>query len=63
MLLLRVKGDKFECSNSRGISLLSVVDMLYGKVLIKRVRARTECAIWDEQSGFRQEDAWTECLP
>ena len=33
------KGDKCECSNSRGISLLSVVGKLFGRVLIKRVRA------------------------
>ena len=31
------KGDKCECSNSRGISLLSVVGKLFGRVLIKRV--------------------------
>ena len=36
------KGDKCECSNSRGISLLYVVGKLYGKELIKRVRAGTE---------------------
>ena len=29
------KGDKCECSNSRGISLLSVVGKLFGRVLIK----------------------------
>ena len=29
------KGDKCECSNSRGINLLSVVRKLYGGVLIK----------------------------
>ena len=33
--------------------LLSVVGKLYGRVLIKRVRAGTECAIVEEQSGFR----------
>ena len=33
--------DKCECSNSRGISLLSVVGKLFGRVLIKRVRSRT----------------------
>ena len=48
------KDDKCECSNSRGISLLSVAGKLYGRVLIKRVRARTECAIGEEQCGFRQ---------
>ena len=39
--LYKGKGDKCECSNSRGISLLSVVGKLFGRVLIKRV---TECA-------------------
>ena len=32
------KGEKCEYSNSRGISLLSVVGKLFGRVLIKRVR-------------------------
>ena len=36
------KGDKCKCSNSRVISLLSVVGKLFGRVLIKRVRAGTE---------------------
>ena len=36
------------------ISLLSVVGKLYGRVLIKGVRAGTECAILKEQCGFRQ---------
>ena len=48
------KGDRSECSNSRGINLISVVGKLYGRVLIKRVRARTECAIGEGQCGFRQ---------
>ena len=52
--LYKGKGDKCECSNSRGISLLSVVGNLYGRVLIKRVRAGTECAIGEVQCGFRQ---------
>ena len=47
-------GDKCECSNFRGISLLSVVGKLFGRVLIKRVRAGIECAIGEEQCGFRQ---------
>ena len=52
--LYKGKGDKCECSNSRGISLLRVVGRLYGRVLIKRVRAGTECATGEEQCGFRQ---------
>ena len=52
--LYKAKCDKCECSNSRGIRLLSVVDKLYGIVLTKRVRAGTECAIGEEQCVFRQ---------
>ena len=46
--LYKGKGDKCECSKSRGIRLLSVVGKLFGRVLIKRVRAGTECAIGEE---------------
>ena len=48
------RGIKCECSNSRGISLLSVVGKLFGRALIKRDRAGTECAIGEQQCGFRQ---------
>ena len=48
------KCDKCECSNSRGISLFSVVSKLYSRVLIKRVRAGTECAIENDKRLFRQ---------
>ena len=34
--------------------MLTVVGKLSGRVLTKRVRADTECAIGDEQCGFRQ---------
>ena len=34
--LYKGKGEKCECSNSRGISLLSVVGMLFGRALIKK---------------------------
>ena len=52
--LYKGKGDKCECSNSRGISLLSIVGKLYGRVLIKRLAAGTECPIGKEQCGLRQ---------
>ena len=53
--LYKGNGDKCECSNSRGISMLSVVGKLFGRVLIKRVRAGTELL-------GRVEDVWTKCL-
>ena len=34
--------------------MLSVVGKLFGRVLIQRVRARTECATGEKQCGFRQ---------
>ena len=34
--------------------MLSVVGKLFGRVPIKRVRAGTECAMGEEQCGFRQ---------
>ena len=43
--LYKGKGYECQCSDSRGISLFRVVGKLYGRVLIKRVKARTECAI------------------
>ena len=52
--LYKGKRDKCECSYWSGISLLSVVGKLFGRVLIKRVRAGTECALEEEQCGFRQ---------
>ena len=32
---------------------MSVLGKVFGRVLIKRVRAGTECAIGEEQCGFR----------
>ena len=43
--LYKGKGDVHECSNFRGISLLSVVRKVYGRVLINRIRDKTENVI------------------
>src|SRR5678815_918799 len=47
------KGDKKECSNYRGISLLSVVGKIYGRIIIKNVKSITDKQIGEEQCGFR----------
>ncbi len=48
VLLYKGKEDKYECTSFMGISLLSVVGKVYGKMLIKRVREGTEGVICDE---------------
>ena len=50
--LFKGKGDKYECSNYRGISLLSVVGKVYGRILINRIRDMTAIAIMDVQGFF-----------
>ena len=40
--LYKGKGNVHECSNFRGISLLCVVGKVYGRILINRIRDKTE---------------------
>ena len=51
-----------KCSNFRGISLLSVVGKVYGRVLINRIRDKTESTIVEVQSGFRRGRGCTDLL-
>ena len=53
MPLYKGKGEKGNCSNYRGISLLSVVGKLYAGILVERVRRVTEEMIGEEQGAFR----------
>ena len=50
------KGKRYvhECSNFRGISLLSVVGKVYGRVLINRIRDKTENVVVEVHGGFRR---------
>ena len=52
--LYKGKGDVHEYSNFRGISLLSVVGKVYGRVLINMIREKTENVIAEVQGGFRR---------
>ena len=49
------KGSRLECSNYRGISLLSVIGKLYARVLNDRVKMMTEEKAMDEQGVSEQE--------
>ena len=51
--LYKDKGERTNCRNYRGISLLSVVGKIYAGILEDRVRRKTGCLIDDEQGGFR----------
>ena len=49
--LYKVKGERTDCSNYRGISLLSLVGKIYAGILVDRVRKVTWGLIDDEQGG------------
>src|SRR5215469_2260738 len=48
------RGSKSECGSYRGISMMSVVGKLYGRVVIDRVKNLTEGLVGEEQRGFRK---------
>ena len=48
------KGNKSECGSYRGISMMSVVGKLYGRVVIDRFENITEGLVREEQGGFRK---------
>ena len=51
--LYKVKGERTECSNYRGIILLSVIEKIYAGILVNRFRRMIEGLINEEQIGFR----------
>ena len=48
------KGDRRDCGSYRGISLLSIVGKVYGRLLVERIRETTEGKVGEEQGGFRR---------
>ncbi len=52
--LHKSKGNKDECNNYRGISLLSVPGKICGRILTERLMQVTEKKVSDEQEGFRK---------
>src|ERR1043165_7461975 len=47
------KKDRMDCSNYRGISLLSIPGKVYTRILQQRLRRYVEEAMAEEQAGFR----------
>ena len=58
--LYRGKGERTECENYRGVSLLSVVRKIYAGILVDRVRRVTGGLIDDDDSWRMGENG--DCL-
>jgi hypothetical protein len=48
------KGDKKDCNNYRGITLLSTVMKILEQIIEKRLRRQIEASLAEAQSGFRK---------
>ena len=46
-IIVHKKGSRLECTNYRGISLLSVVGKVFARVLNVRVKGLTEGSVMD----------------
>ncbi|KAI8517815.1 hypothetical protein Bbelb_038320 [Branchiostoma belcheri] len=51
--LYKNKGERSDCNNYRGISLLSVVGKVYAKVILTRLHGLAEHVYPESQCGFR----------
>ena len=54
------KGDKTDCSNHRGLSLLPTTYKIVFKILLSRLIPNAEGIIGDHQCGFRRNSSTTE---
>ena len=60
IIKLAKKGNLKECKNSRGITLLSVVSKILGRIIIDRVRNGVDQRLRKEQAGYRRGRGTTE---
>jgi hypothetical protein len=54
------KGDKTDCSNYRGISLLSITYKILSNILLSRLTPYADEIIWEHQCGFRRNRSTTD---
>ena len=54
IIKLPKKGDLRECSNYRGIMLLSVPGKVLNRILLERMKEAVDPKLRDQQAGFRQ---------
>ena len=48
------KGSRMQCTNYRGISLLSIPGKVYARMLDNRVSCITDARVLEEQEAFRK---------
>ena len=51
--LYKNKGDRSDCNNYRGISLLSIVGKVFARVVLNRLQSLAERIYPEAQCGFR----------
>jgi sorting nexin-29 len=54
------KGDRRECKNYKGISLLNTEYKMYAIIVNKRLRTISEALLEEEQNGFRTGQSTTD---
>ena len=61
--IYKKKGDRADCGNSRGISLLSIVGKVITSIMLHRLHMNlTEDIIPDSQYGFRKDRSTTDAI-
>lgn len=56
------KGDRRDCGNYRGISLLNTGYKIYSKIITNRLAVITENILLEEQHGFRNNRSCIDCV-
>nr|KAG5698578.1 hypothetical protein BaRGS_027089 [Batillaria attramentaria] len=60
VIKLPKKGDHRDCSNYRGIMLLSVPGKVLNRILLERMREEVDPMLRDQQAGFRRNRSYYE---
>ena len=60
--LYKNKGDRSDCNNYRGISLLSIVGKVFARVVLNRLQKLAERVYPESQCGFRAQRSTTDMV-